>query len=411
MIDFSASPKDNQLSSNQYDNFNTIDTLIPARVLDVILDESYTDYQSIGGANSLGAIRYKLLTSDVSEDSPEEFGLAFPISTNIKHLPLKNEIVLIGDAPSDNLQSDSSAKRKYYHSVVGIWNHPQYSAYPSNPTDELDQRLDLGPDIEGTYSIRHNDSVQRLQPFPGDIIIEGRQGQSIRLSGYNHPKSTISTQLNQGFPYTYLVNGRKAAGDDPTLPVVEDINLDDSSIVLTSNHKVPLSQSAEKYDTYPTAPPLAKDYSGNQVVINSGRLFFNSNKENIALSANQSVSATANTSISLDAGNYIGLDAPVVLLGTQESFDVTQGVGKLKPLLDREPAVLGHKLEEFLVELLDVVQEICEGLSDAQTKQGSPLGELQEIGARNLRKVIEEIKPAINPGRKSKIKSNKVFIE
>ena len=404
--DYSLSPPDSKRSSRKWRQTNRNSQFQLARVLDVIVDESHPEYQALGGSLSLGAIKYKLLGSKTDELDTEGFPTAYPLNASLRQLPLKNEIVFIVEGPSEDLEVNTSNRKKFYHSIVSIWNHPQHNIYPSD-TDI--QFPDLGPDIDKTPPILERDDIQKLHPFPGDVILDGRNGQSIRFSGYNHPKNILGDLINQGKPLTYIVNGRKSGGDDPTVPVIEDINQDDSSIILTSDHVVPLEQSATKYDTYVTPPSLANQYRGKQVIVSSGRLFFNSTEENIALSAFTSVSMTAGRTINLDAETYIGLDAPVILLGTQ--LNINKESRQLREYRFREPVVLGNQLEEFLNDLLDIVDSLAVALSDARTKEGSPLGLLQETGAGATTLINTLLRPKINPGKVSKLKSKKIFVE
>lgn len=403
--DYSLSPQSSRRIERKWRQTNRDSQFQLARVLDVIIDESHPEYSQLGGPLSLGAIKYKLLGSKTDEADTEGFPTAYPLNATIRHLPLKNEIVFIVEGPSEDLEVNTSNRKKFYNSIVSIWNHPHHNIYPTDTDIEFP---DLGPDIEQIPSIVEREDVQKLQPFPGDIIIDGRNGQSLRFSGYNHPKNLLGDLINQGKPLTYLVNGRNF-GDDPTIPAVENINEDDSTIILASDHIIPLEQSATKYDTYVTPPSLANQYRGKQVVVSSGRLFFNSTEENIALSAFTSVSMTAGRTINLDAETYIGLDAPVILLGTQ--LNINRESKQLREYRFREPVVLGNQLEEFLNDLLDIVDSLAVALSDARTKEGSPLGVLQEAGAAATTLINTLLRPKINPGKVSKLKSKKIFVE
>lgn len=403
--DFSLSPQGSRRSVRKQRATNKNSQFQLARVLDVVIDETHPEYQQLGGPISLGAVKYKVLGSKTDEFDTEGFPTAYPLNATIRHLPLKNEIIFIVEGPSEDLEVNTSNRKKYYHSIVSIWNHPHHNIYPSDTDIEFP---DLGPDIEQTPPIREREDVQKLHPFPGDIIIDGRNGQSIRFSGYNHPKNPLGDLINQGKALTYIVNGRNF-GDDPTIPAVENINEDDASIIMTSDHIIPLEQSATKYDTYITPPSLANQYRGKQVLINSGRLFFNSSEENIGFSAFTSVSMTAGRTINLDAETYIGLDAPVILLGTQ--LNINKESNQLREYRFREPVVLGNQLEEFLNDLLDIVDSLAVALSDARTKEGSPLGLLQETGAAATTLINTLLRPKINPGKVSKLKSKKIFVE
>jgi len=81
---------------------STIDykTLIPVRVVDIILDESHPEYEKYAKTRAIGAIKYRFLDKIVNEDEPEKLPVAFPLNQTIKTFPLKNEIVLLQLATS-----------------------------------------------------------------------------------------------------------------------------------------------------------------------------------------------------------------------------------------------------------------------------------------------------------------------
>jgi hypothetical protein len=103
---------------------------IPARVIDVILDETHPNFKNYGEWNGIGTIKYELILSPESEKL--EKNIAKPLLANIKHFPLKNEIVFLVSLPDVNsLDSLNDNKIFYYLNVVSLWNHPHHNAYPN----------------------------------------------------------------------------------------------------------------------------------------------------------------------------------------------------------------------------------------------------------------------------------------
>lgn len=362
--------------------------LKPARVIDVDLGAENPD--------NIGVIKYKLLNSEIDEKRVETLPSAYPINSTIRQIPLKNEIVFLVDGPNNNIGDNTSNTRTYYMSVVSIWNHPQHNSTPIEGEDLQQPNVDLG------FSIEEKDDVRPLQPFPGDLIIDGRQGQSIRMTGYLHPLNPFTDQVNEGKPILYISNGQKP-GENPFDPVVENMNEDACSIFLGSDHIAPLKQANEKYDSYLTIKPeFSNAYRGSQILLNSGRLFLNANRDHLLLSSVFSVGLNGN-SVNLDGSSYISLDAPKILLGKEA---VTKARTK-----QAEPAVKGKELEKFLIQVVDVLIDIAESLQEAETKDGQSIPSIQEAGAANLTKLTGLIRPSLQPDGPSKIKSKKVFIE
>ena len=72
-------------------------------------------------------------------------------------------------------------------------------------------------------------------PFEGDMILEGRFGNSIRFGSSNpRGKNEWSENDSEGEPITIISNGQGSTEYTP----LEDINNDASSIYLTSNHNI-----------------------------------------------------------------------------------------------------------------------------------------------------------------------------
>ena len=92
-------------------------------------------------------------------------------------------------------------------------------------------------------------------------------------------------------------------------------------------------------------------YQGKQVIINSDRLLFNAKTDSILLFSNKSIGFSTNGSIHFDTSggdenNFI-VNAPNIYLGLDYKDD-----------LPKEPAVLGDSLDEFLNEVLDLINNL-----------------------------------------------------
>ena len=83
----------------QPDLQDTVITAIPARVVDIILDDTHPEWTDQGEMEALGAIKFRLIGEDQSEEDPLELDTAFPLSTNFKIYPLLNEIVMLYTLP------------------------------------------------------------------------------------------------------------------------------------------------------------------------------------------------------------------------------------------------------------------------------------------------------------------------
>ena len=273
-----------------------------------------------------------------------------------------------------------------YITLLSIWNTPNHNAV-KDPADET--KLKLG------WEFKEDSNIKPLQPYPGDIITTGRQGQSIRMSGTKYFLNNLTDDSNNGAPFTIISNGKGV--DKKTNHIVEDINRDESSIYLVSDHVVPLKQARDKAKAWKKPPTRADTYQGSQVMVNGGRLYFNSKDESILFSSKEAFGVTANT-VNLDAKEYIALDAEKIYLGEKALVE------------EYEPVLLGESTEQFFSELLYNLIELSKDLVKAKTIDGKIIpnlilrGKLLEAGMKSLQ-------AQINPGGKSQLKSRKVFTE
>lgn len=333
-------------------------TTVPVRVVDIILDSTHPEWDKFGKESGIGTIKYELLSNAYSNPSTVSLPSASPLYSNIKHFPLKNEIVLLVTAPSEGLGSSTSNTKTYYTDIVSIWNHPHHSGYPKENTE-----LDLG------LNFKELPNVNPLLPFEGDIIHEGRQGQSLRFST-SYSNKTPWTGEEEGKPITILRNGQKATEEGYTL-ILEDINQDKSSIYLTSNQKLPLNEASNRdYASYKNNPPiLPKDYNNAQVVINSDRLVFNSKEDHILLSSKKSINLNSTTSINLDTETAI-LQAEKIYLANKDAT---------------EPLLKGNATVDLLEDLLSELRNIGTKLLTA-ANAGGPVLAVQDAGAALIQK-------------------------
>lgn len=364
--------------------------IIPARVLDIILDENHPEYTKYGGEQSIGAIKFSPIDRVINTSNSSYFPVAFNLNPAFKQFPLINEIVLVLSAPASAISVGRSTEFvDYYISTVNIWNN-NINQLPDPAEDQ--EEVDLG------YEFNQNISIKPLHPFHGDSIIEGRHGQGLRFTGAKSPKNPFTNKNNAGKPLTLLVNGlRPVDQETPELFSIEDINKDDSSIYLTSDHIIPLEQVRDKYAGSKERPILAKNYQGNQILISSGRLIFDAKKDDILMNSNEFFSVTSNK-VSLDGVEFIGLDATKIYLGEKAvRFEL-------------EPVILGNQLEIFLDTLLSELERLGTALTKAKTVDQKPIPALNVEGPI-LKAYVKTLRNRINPNGESQLKSKKVYTE
>lgn len=363
------------------------------RVVDIILDESHPQYTTKGGGISINGIFYKPLSSTASELSPTDLPFAYQQTSHLKTVPLVGEIVQIEPLPIPSDIDFIGKTRKYYTKLLNIWNNSNNNFYPDTGNNL---------DIDFTQGGRFIElgTVNPIGSSPGDIQLEGRQGQSIRFTGGKSISNPFVDSTNLGEPVTIISNGQKETEDGFTT-IGEDVNEDNSSIYMVSNHKIPLKQSSNKRDAWDDKPVKADQFKGSQVIINGGRLYFNARDNDIQLSSAKSIGLNTEGSINIDGSSYLCLDAPIMYLGVKARTSTEN---------NREAVLLGNQTEAFLENVLNLLEGMAKDMARAKTIKGHPIPAINKRGVQ-AQPVIRQLKNLINPSGPSQLKSKKVFTE
>ena len=324
------------------------------RVVDIILDENHPEFNKYGRWDCIGVIKYKEINTRTQEEDPQKLPIAFPSNSSIKQYPLVNEIVVIQSQPGAQYSPKDRELHKvkmYWTSIVNFWNHPHHNAY-------IDQNLNPESEVDLGYNFKTADTTAPLQPIHGDLLLEGRYGQSIRFTGGSYPENPWINEENNSKPLTIIKNGQSST-DNGVQQVYEDVNQDSSSIYLTTEHKVDLVppnsiDNALSYGYDNVRPAYPSLFTGSQVLINSDRVYLNSRKESTFINSFKNIGLQSNT-VNIDANSTISLDAQKIYLGesafnSQETFkeNVVKG------------ATLEIWLQDLVLELKDLAQDLIE---------------------------------------------------
>jgi len=374
MTKFGWNGLNQNLNRNSNNNFNTNKALglsnliIPVRVLGIIMNESHPLFIYYGGWNALGAIQYEIVSQPQTrlfDESDINIPIAYPATPNSKNYPLLNEIVYIISLPNTGIGAASDSTVSYYLNLTSLWNHPHHNAYPSNANEPSPpQQKDYLQTIAGSVITTINDPTQislgktfkersnihPILPFEGDVIHEGRWGNSIRLG--STVKGTPNNWSNAGVdgdPITIIRNGQGSQTKEGWTPVVENINNDNSSIYLTSTQNIPLKASSVNYVSYPDSqqPTFPDKYAGSQIILDSGRLVFNSYNDHILLSSAKSINLNSQETVNIDTKKFI-TQADKIFLGKEE--------------LAIEPLLLGDTTVQVLRDITSTLKQIVQSL-------------------------------------------------
>ena len=252
--------------------------MLPVRVTDISLRDS-TDgkstFQLSNEWQGLGAIKFEPLNNSNRPKKYPQGNIAYPLDINFKKLPLIGEVVFVIPGPSVRriLDNSTDAIDFYYINAVSVWNSNHLNLLPS-PTSisgttntsnntNVSQGISNSGDNQveepkpGETFIEKN-NIRNLWPVEGDIILEGRWGNSLRFSStakapsgsvYKNPWSDIG---NNGDPITILRNGQSQVDlpIDNWKPIYEDVSTDDSSIYMTSKQRIEFELASTNFATF-----------------------------------------------------------------------------------------------------------------------------------------------------------------
>jgi hypothetical protein len=314
-----------------------------AEVIDVIFEEADLPLEADGTPtySLIGAIKGRMVNSQHKQ--PENrLGWIQPLDANIKQYPIIGEYVIVG----------RYLGRYYYTQTVNMLGSVNSNSYPGYSGGQASlvssNGSQAGSDAEevsatgtpnkaatGEFTVGDpfvpNPLIRQLYPSFGDVIFNGRFGQSIKF-GSNPDTLEPNVIIRAGQLTDAEAFGKTADVDDlkenANKPVVEDINADGSSLWITSDQEVPLEVAIES-DLTPTI-------DGKQIILNSDRLLFNAKNggDIFCYSAND---------INFIATTQIVVESPKILLGNVEAT---------------EPVVKGQVLVDLLLELIGILDGI-----------------------------------------------------
>lgn len=309
-------------SSGNSGVFGMGESTIIARVEFVLLDDAdsvkFQKYNRWKGIGTIECIPY------INGADQAAIIVAKPIDNHFTKFPVKNELVLLKRAVSFKSQGgiDNYSPEWYYTEILSTWNAVEHNATPNslllkNKTtqtpysettigltskDVTEQQLDITGDFKETGD------VKKLIKAPGDLTIEGRSGNTIRLGSYiasfNNP-----IMGEDRSPLIMIVNSQRDTNSKD--PIFEDVNKDGSSFYLLEGQNVNFLPSSLNFDSF----KMKID-----TVIKSN--YVESNVP-VEVPVSQSAAAFDNKEINKDKKDTVIATAPVITpTETKKSTDV-----------------------------------------------------------------------------------------
>ena len=260
-----------------------------------------------------------ILGTFINEPTQEILGGAvLPLFPNMKHIPLIGEHVLVGEYNSQH----------YYFGIV-------------NRKNLINENSQPGVSSTNTGLTKYGKTFESKDIRPvklneGEIVYNGRFGQSIKLGGYK----------NNNKPYIKIRCGQRPLSKEERgnygVPIGEDIEKDGSSIyLLDSGLPFNANTDREKFD--------GDQINGKKILIKSDGIFI-SGRDNIKLKCI----------------NNVRIDTP--------NFSVEESEVKLGSTLSSElqPVVKGDDLMNLLVDMITAVDNAFKAAAPTMITGPSP---------------------------------------
>jgi hypothetical protein len=321
---------------------------------------------------------YNTISSDLLDSICKK---AFPLNNNIFSTPLPGELVPIINGPSISSISSPNIYQAYYLPSFSIFNNSHDNRF-------LLEEYKLSP-----YFL-NNPDIKDLYRFEGDTVLEGRFGNSIRLS------STLRSNINNREVSSNNINPWSESGEngDPIIIIgnhkgkIEDINVDGSSIYITENQTIPLkileSINNSRIKESPLNPRIGiPNYSNPQIILNSDRIVINSKKDEVLIYGKSGVDLESLESININSRKEVILHSPKIYLGLHKSIEYPHS-----------SALKGDETITYLNDILESIREFASELINVvSTEKGSKLLEINNA-ASSLTEKLENIQKSYNKG-------------
>ena len=380
---------------------------IVGRVTDIILDENHPLFALYGGWNGIGTAFIGVIDKSNS-DKPL---VVKPLYPNFKSFPIINELIFCFQSPTPTLGSQTYSDQYYYINTVNLWNAPNHNASPNPsgtavPTSITQdyQSVEAGsvrrvkdgsteinlnsPSNPSQNTFIEKTNIHPLMPFMGDLLYEGRFGNSIRLGSTAKSKSEYknswSTNGKNGDPITIIRNGQPGnSSNEGWLPITENLKNDLSSLYLTSYQRLStFSVASENYSSYITPPSPPSQWVEPQIALSSNRIVLSAKTDSILLSSQKSIGLSTNGSVNIDAVSHY-ISSNDIKLGSKDAT---------------EPVLKGDITVDILIQLTDSIKNLANILKVEKNYPGGVLQTGYNAVAGNVLLTLNDVISQLNDG-------------
>ena len=260
-----------------------------------VYEETYQDSNS----NNL----YSVLVKTYNDYNSQRI-YCYPANINIKQIPLVGEHVFIYRSLNVESNDNKVRIRWYYLNTLPLQSSIHHNSLPGTTRKTQQQKTDIDSSVPKSTqdantsqqtalgdTFQERSDIPFLQPFEGDLLIEGRFGNSIRFGSthtgtgkYSQAQSSVLSGP-AGSPIIILSNRKPGTPKKFTL---ESVNDDYSSIYLTSpNQEIKTIQLSKELTR-------SNGFSGSQFIGSADKVVLQAKTGTIVLDASKRISMNAN---------------------------------------------------------------------------------------------------------------------
>lgn len=371
---------------------------------------------------------YTESNSSILEERGDEIykHTARPLDSNILKIPIPGEIVPILNFLSSDSTLNTKRKISYYMSNINVWNSPHHNSLPNISTEKIDEETSSenikkpedgnpfasGEDIEdlGEFFTERGD-IKRTQIYQGDVLVEGRFGQHIRFGSSDKILEENPNWWSEGSdetlgkPVTIISNGQSVENTTELEPrdlYSSDFNKDSSTIILTENQPSVLDVSYLELDNEDAILntldfDILSDTQNPTIQMNSDTIMLNARNNKLLGFAKQGIGLVTTGNMSIDVTNKwetVSNEKEEEMITSYKMVTPDAKFEAIKSKLGQsqigqEPMVLGDKLVECLIDLIDAIPKyvFVGGGGPHLTQKGNP----GEIMHKSLKQKIKTV--------------------
>jgi hypothetical protein len=275
-----------------------------------------------------------------------------PSNANIKQIPILGENVLIYQGYNQNTSYINREQQWYYLTTINIQSNINNNILPT-----ISSKFTPDPEFKDI-------GVSSMQPFKGDILFEGRWGNTIRLGSTSKSSNIYSVQpawsSNTTTDPIIILSTRTRTESDKKF-IVENIQTDDSSIYLTSKQKIP----AFKLNNVIRTSTGESSFVNSQFIAIADRVILKSKSDIIVLDSNNAVELnTPLLSIGQKSNKEYGLHTEQV----KELFDTIVDILKFGLVAGSTPVTINPALVSLFTPQLETARNSIENKLIKQDK-------------------------------------------